>query len=325
LESLWEKILEAHAMYPVVQQGGPLIFIFMMKKIQYDTKDAGHYLQEGVKKTKLTNFDGENVEPAVSLLRGADGRFRNSTSGIPVDFTKWVLDIFQTASVEAFNSQFALYTGMFSLGRKVATARFIQPTPNELYQLAEQTYLELVATDSWTGVTTKGTQHPAGLTAGSGTPPKRSPICWNCGEVGHSVPTCSKPKGRKHIAEAKAKMKKDQKNGGSKNKNVPNKSKSGKPSKWAPQTNEEHGKRVIDGTPYSWNSKMRRWLREPTGAAEAAQVVQPPVPGGNNGLLLSSIALIDTGPDRNATRRVAFSNTAHVISEALQNLSESFE
>jgi hypothetical protein len=237
----------------------------MMRKIQYDTKDAVRYLQEGVKKMKLTNFEGENVERAVSLLRGAERRLRNTESGVPQDFSKWVLDIFQTSSVDAFNAQFALYNGMFSLGRKVTTAPMIQPTPGELYRLAEQTYLELVSIDAWTGITTKGSSH-TGLTVG---PAPHTLVCWNCGESGHNVSTCSKPKDQQRIAAGRAKFRKERKSGG------PRKaSKSRKPTKWAPPSKEEKGKRVINGKPFYYHYKSKRWIPE-TGAPAAAQVVQP--------------------------------------------------
>jgi hypothetical protein len=170
LDSLWEKCLEMHNLYPLVQHGGPLLFVIMMKKLQYDTEDAIRYLQESVKKMKFTHFDGENVKHAVSLLRGAERCFKKNTKmGVPEDFTQWwVLDIFQTSLVAAFNSQFALYNIIFSLSHKVATAPFITPTPNELYRLAKQTsYWELSSTGVWMGVSTKGTKDPAGLTAGA--------------------------------------------------------------------------------------------------------------------------------------------------------------
>lgn len=326
-EALWEKTLEAHALYPVEQQGGPLAFILMMKKIQYDTEDAVRYLQEGVKKMKLTNFAGENVERAVSLLRGAERRLRNTESGVPQDFTKWVLDIFQTSSVDVFNAQFALYNGMFSLGRKVATAPMIQPTPGELYKLAEQTYLELVSTDAWTGITTKGTTHTGLTVGGAPSPAPHTPVCWNCGEPGHNVMTCPKPKNQKRIDAERTKFRKDRKKSGS-----PRKVSHSKPTKWAPPTKDEKGKRVIDGKPYYYHYKSKRWNPE-TGAPAAAQVVQPPAASAPAPAVVpvsapapvvaaSAPAIVAQG---NTARQVAFSNTAFAISEALRNLSATLE
>jgi hypothetical protein len=57
---------------------------------------------------KLTNFNGENIERAISLLRGTERSFKNATMGGPTDGTKWMFDIIQTSSVEAFDCQFAL-------------------------------------------------------------------------------------------------------------------------------------------------------------------------------------------------------------------------
>jgi hypothetical protein len=122
-DSLWDKCLETHNLYPSVQHGGLLLFVIMIKKLKYDTEDAVCYVQESVKKMKLTHFDGENIKRAVSLFRCAERRLK---MGVPEDFTQWVLDIFQTSlSIAAFNSQFALYNGMFSLGCVIGIIRDI--------------------------------------------------------------------------------------------------------------------------------------------------------------------------------------------------------
>jgi hypothetical protein len=41
LDSLWEKCLEMHNLYPSVQHGGPLLFVNMMKKLQYERVSTG--------------------------------------------------------------------------------------------------------------------------------------------------------------------------------------------------------------------------------------------------------------------------------------------
>lgn len=160
-------------------------------------------------------------------------------------------------------------------------APFITPTPNELYcPLAEQTYLELCATGSWSDVTTKGTKDPVGLMAGGQPIPKSPPMCWNCGKIGHIFPTCPKPKNEMRIAEHKAQACKGCKKGGGtpqnkvKNANKQQGDAKDKDPKWVPPTSAENNKHIIDGTPCFWNPHHKRWYVDKR-AIEAAQVVQP--------------------------------------------------
>lgn len=90
---LWEKCLEAHNLYPLEQQGcHPLFFnTIMMKKIQCNTQNAVCYLQESIKKMKLTHFHGKNVYCMVSLLHGAEHHLKNMPLGSPWRLNK-VLD-----------------------------------------------------------------------------------------------------------------------------------------------------------------------------------------------------------------------------------------
>jgi hypothetical protein len=106
-EALWEKCMEAQALYPKSQHGGPLLFIILMKKIQSNTEDAVHYLIERIRQLKLTQFDGENVDRAISMLRGARMRLTHSRKGVPDDLGIWILKIFYrrqrcTSSMNSF-------------------------------------------------------------------------------------------------------------------------------------------------------------------------------------------------------------------------------
>jgi hypothetical protein len=277
------------------------------------TDDAIRSLQESVKKKKLTNFDGESVEHAVSLLCGAKRHLKNTQMGAPMDSTLWVLNIFQTLSFAAFNSWFALNNGMFSLGRQkvLATAPCIKPMPTELYCLAEKTYLELCATGSWTGVSTKGIKDPVGLVAGGQSTPRSPPTCWNCGEVRHTFPTCPNPKNESCIARYKMQACKDRKKGGGNPKNkVKNANKKqgdtkDKDPKWASHTSEENNKSIIDaGTLHVWSPCSKCWYVDKHAILKSTQVPQPapasapPATPGPSGLTFQQLAPIDTSPDR---------------------------
>lgn len=68
----WEMCLKAHSnLYSLEQQGGSLIFITTMTKIQCNNWVTVHCLQKGVKKKKLT-FDGKYVDRVVTLLCGIE-------------------------------------------------------------------------------------------------------------------------------------------------------------------------------------------------------------------------------------------------------------
>jgi hypothetical protein len=75
-----------------------------------------------VKSLKLTNFDGENVEKVVSLIRGAVNclenlKTRTGKGALPSDMPEHLIKVFQTSSVVAFNQLFE----HFNRERKLAT------------------------------------------------------------------------------------------------------------------------------------------------------------------------------------------------------------
>ena len=95
------------------QKGGTLYFKIMMGILQSSSEEAAKYLIKTVKETKITNYNGENVETVVSLIRGAVYCLQNLRSGtypdsIPTDFVEEIVRLFQTSSLERFNSTFAL-------------------------------------------------------------------------------------------------------------------------------------------------------------------------------------------------------------------------
>jgi hypothetical protein len=329
-DSLWEKCLEKHNLYPPEQQGGPLIFLIMMKKIQTNTEDAVRYLVEGIQKMKLSDFDGENIDRAVSLLRGAERRLKNTPSGVPRDFPTWVMRIFQTSSVTAFNDKFKLYTDLLGLGRSVESEKRDPPSSEELYRLAENTYADLLALDEWTGVTTKGKQSHIGLLAGNNVK-KKSAVCWNCDADGHTFQQCPKPANNTRIeanrqALKDKKKKNDSKNPKNKDKSPPKNKKESDP-KWAPPTEAENNKRVIDGKPRYWSRRWKRWCLD-KDRMDGTPAVQPPPTANMSGEPSPRTVTFSDEPSsasRRQTRDVAFANTAHLITTALQGLSQALE
>ena len=73
---LFYKCFEHYETYPPIQQGGPLLFIIMMKTLVSSSKEATQHLKDMVKNLKIANFKGENVLRVVSLIRGAYKRLK---------------------------------------------------------------------------------------------------------------------------------------------------------------------------------------------------------------------------------------------------------
>ena len=68
---LFDKCFECYDTYPPIQQGGPLLFIIMMKTMVSSHKEATQHLKDVVKNLKISDFKGENILHMVSLIWGA--------------------------------------------------------------------------------------------------------------------------------------------------------------------------------------------------------------------------------------------------------------
>ena len=275
--TLWTKVYERYKRYKTEQQGGPLVFIIMMKLLVTHTEQATKSLVETVENLKISKVRGENVSKVVSLILGAYERLE-AIETIPEDFDKTVLTVLQTSSVDKFNKVFELIESQAriatALSRSGSTvqAQFTIPKVESLLDLAEQEYLALCRSNDWTGAKTRGSpsSFPAADPDSKPSGNRKGPICWNCGGS-HTLKDCLKPRNealieanRKKFNEAKTKSG----NSGS--------SGSGSGSrrhKWRPPTPEENNRRVIDGKSMSWNADTKRWV---------ALATTPPPTAANN-------------------------------------------
>ena len=73
---LFDKCFECYDTYPPIKQGGPLLFVIMMKMLISSSEKATQHLKDMVKNLKIANFKGENVLRVVSLIRGAYKRLK---------------------------------------------------------------------------------------------------------------------------------------------------------------------------------------------------------------------------------------------------------
>jgi Zinc knuckle len=325
-EELLEKCLEVYDDFDVECQGGPLLFIIMIKKLQLDTDNAVQYLINNVKNMKITNYEGENVSRVVSLIRGAYKRLKGvGLNKLPDEFPKWIVEVFQTSSVSEFNEGFA------HLQRQVHVDSFLKnddretyPSVEKLLKLAEKLYLDLTMVNKWNGVTTKANQ--SAFPALTGTPNKKKLTCWNCGQEGHSLQECKATrnedliKKRKESFRAAKKKKRDEKKkneSGTKNNNGTQSENNGK---WKPPTAEEKNRRIIDGKHMFWLSQLKRWVLDKRAIQNVGLVNIPAVtpvvtPPSNVLPVPQTLQITPTSKD------LAIHNATHSINVAMQNLS----
>jgi hypothetical protein len=213
-ENLVLKINETYLSYPVEERGGPLFFKLLMDLLQNNSAEAAEYLVNVVKHLKISNFDGENILKVVSLIRGAVKRLTNlkdatGQSALPKDLANHLLDVFQTLSVNDFNSLFKHFRLQSQIATFHSKSAAGTPTIDEILQFAETQYHLMKSTGKWTGVSAKAnkTVFLLALQAATTTGTKFT-ICFNCGGA-HSFKQCPKPVDKARI-KANRKIFKDQ-------------------------------------------------------------------------------------------------------------------
>lgn len=349
-DRLWEKCMEAYEEYPTEEQGGPLMFLIMIKKLVIDNESAVTYLKTKVEKMKLSDFEGEDVGRAVSLLLGAYKRLR-ALDKVPDDLPKKLIKIFQTSSNAKFNELFSHLETRAEIDEKLS-GKANWPSVDSLLKLAESSYLEMTSTEQWSGV--KKRNNRSTFVATPPTAPDKT--CWNCGQKGHTLQACPKPKNsevidkrRKEFRTAQKKQKEKGPADGNNNRPPPPASKG----KFAPPKPQEENRRVIDNVPMFWQSWKSKWVKDlrppatppPNPSANLATTVQqlqaqvqqlqqaggsntsgvpntnPSTQGAASANVTSTNAVTN---QRNALRETALNNTTHIISNALRSFSDAF-
>jgi hypothetical protein len=347
-DNLVLKINETYLSYPESDRGGPLFFKLLMDLLQNNSAEAAEYLVNVVKNLKITNFPGENILKVVSLIRGAVKRLTNlkdatGQSALPKDLADKLLDVFQTSSVEDFNSLFK----HFRLQSQIATFRLKSsstPSIDEILQFAENQYHLMSSTGKWTGVNAKlnETVFVAALQAAKNSGTKFT-ICFNCGGS-HHVSKCPKPTDTTRIQANKkifkANKAKRSGSGGSTNGSPPTTHTSNntsgsqrggggnnKPFKWAPPTEDEkknQNRRTIDGKLYYFHNNTKRWVPVNTNGTTSGPATTVANPAAANTIQASLQAGSITPVISNQTRDVAVANAARQIEMTFQGLLNQF-
>jgi len=88
--------LETYDTYSSEEQRGTLLFIIMMNNRLSDTEAAVSNLQTTLEKMKVTDYEGENVSRAVSLILGAHKRLV-AVNKVPDDLSNQIVEVLQTS------------------------------------------------------------------------------------------------------------------------------------------------------------------------------------------------------------------------------------
>jgi hypothetical protein len=357
------KVNETYSEYPTAERGGPLFFKIMMDKLQNNSEDAATYLISVVKNLKITDYDGENVDNVVSLVRGAHKRLlnlksRTQKSLLPDDFAETLLQVFQTSSVPEFNTLFAHEKTQLELS-ELRTGEKKYPEISDILAFAEAKYRKLYATGDWNGVKSKlnETGFIAAFNAAlvstnlkNGNPHRHlNTLCFNCGGA-HALKDCKEPRDEARIAANRkqfwAKVREARRGNGGNNNNGNqgggngggNRGRGGnrKQFKYAPPTEAERksgNKRTIDGKEHYYDFAIKRWQLTKKERDKLAAGTDPKA--GATALVTTTTpvypsstvgTIVGTAPQANSleAREIAVANAARQIEMSLRGLVSQF-
>ena len=210
-EDLFHKCLRDYDQFHPMQQGGSLIFILIMKRIQNESEQHMAHLQDQVQTLKISGIEGEDVDKAIGLLDAAHKLFdacsTPTNNRIPVEWEKNLLDIFQTTSVDTFNKIFADIKKDARTDADMVGELPVFPSHQEITRLASCTYSRLKTSGEWdvpeskrkksyltTSRSSRRSQNhtpPAALTSNRTSSFEME--CFNCKQKGHGVGDCPRP------------------------------------------------------------------------------------------------------------------------------------
>ena len=339
---LWGKVQEdAEPYHRTHAQGGPLIFIIMMNRLQSNSLLVVSSLQDRLKLLRLEDYDGEDVSKLVSHVRGilkrlrslerkdAQGRLINPT--IPQDLSKTLMTVFQTSSDDKFNRLFELRE-LQCIERAMYEGDTAYGPPEEALQTAEKIYQSLSGSkEGWTGAAQKSNQ--SSFVASD--QPKDG--CWNCGSKDHTVDKCPKAKNEERIKAAKKAFwdaKKSQggrgagRGGRGGGRGSPSggrgrgRGRGGKSNwKWAPPEKGASNRKMIDGKMHYYHFNDKRWKvcdDQPAGANVAGGT--GPSDGSSSG---TSSGTSDITGDTDC--RLAMANLAKTINSQMTQFAKLME
>jgi len=188
---LWNQCYEEHLSAPVECQTGLLMLHLILHRLQNCSESTLNLLLLKVKNSNIKDHAGEDIDNIVCLVNSAVTLLKPSSNEdqncITHDFSRDLLQLFQTTSVQAFNQVFAdIETSKQVEANSIGSLVVNWPTLNSITQLALQTYHHMHAM----GISAKDSRPPVFNATVSTWKPG---CCFNCGESGHNSRDCPKP------------------------------------------------------------------------------------------------------------------------------------
>jgi hypothetical protein len=104
---LMTRLRGQHDYFKPSQQGGPLLFILLLRDILSLSESAADDLHDQVSQLRIDRVPGENVKMISTVVNSVSRRIWFSLSNkFPRDYIVTVMDIYQTSSFPSFNTQF---------------------------------------------------------------------------------------------------------------------------------------------------------------------------------------------------------------------------
>ena len=300
-DDLWLKCQEDYEDYAPAQRGGPLMLFLILRRIQDVSETAIDHVKQSLSSLRIRDIPGEDVDKVVSLIKSAHSLFKSASSSyhsfIPEDFPKMILTLLQTSSVPEFNQAF-LREQQIAQHQADKTGQLVNwPTVSELTSMATNSYKRLKSSNQWL---TTPTGRRRALTAAppSNGPRRFTPKCWNCGEEGHTLKDCKKPKDNAKIETARQAFNRRKRDSRSSGGNTNSHS----------RRTDSRPRRMIDGKPHILNKKGVFVLDQKTVRTQHDQNTTPIPPSTTT----NSDSASDTSPS--ASRTVSFANTVRTTS-----------
>ena len=298
--TLYDTVNTEFRLFAAGQQGGPLFLKLLLNQLVVSNEASLEALILTTTtydiKTMNTSEDIIEVIKLLSSITNTIVAIRDDVDHpLPENYIQKVLKVFQTTSVEAFNSSFkkleddlvfnrrfkrtanatalTAQGGLTFLPSSTSTGLQLDNTIRSsifLWTFARETYKELKENGKWDAEI---------RTPGSSTFVVR---CWNCGDPDHNFPQCPDPINDAKVDKERKLFRDSMNEKDSEGGRPRRRQRSGagrKPWEWRVPSDDEHGKRIIYGKPYTWNASTKRWDKDetPESGLTAATPPAPPL------------------------------------------------
>ena len=183
------------------------MFLLVLKRIKTTSETALDKLKSRLENLKISDLEGENIDDVISLIKAVRNTFRNSSTAernyMPQDFSKMVLQVLQTSSVDEFNSVFKdeYDKAVRAADRTGGSVKW--PSLDLLMNLAKNTYYRIDEDSKWVASDHQKKFASPGVSGSApNTPAYLRPNykCWNCGtNCGKPLRDCPTPKDEARI------------------------------------------------------------------------------------------------------------------------------